>query len=107
MTNPQFEYAYHWLRDTALYLQRPNHLARNRRHVTEIDTGRPGFASQLRLVALEALGSEGSLLVHKAIAALAVVGTIEDLPHLELVAAAHRNVVRTAIFEIEHSSPAG
>jgi len=105
--DPQFEYAYHYLRDTAFYLQRPFHLARNRQRVTETDAGRPGFAVQLRLVALDALRSEDPLLDHKGIAALAVVGVVEDIPHLEQLVAVHPDVTRTAIFEIEHSPPAG
>ena len=105
--NPEFEYAYHWLRDTAVFLQRPFDLHLNREWIEDIEGGRPGFAAQLRLVALDALGSENDLLVHKAVAALAIVGERSDIPPLRIVEPRHAKAVRTAVFEIEHATPAG
>ena len=104
--DPLYEYAHHWLRGTAVYLQRPFDLELNKRWITDIEGGRPGFARQLRLVALNALEDGDWLLVHKAIAALAAVGEAADVPRLQAVAALHEKEVRTAIFEIEHGAPA-
>jgi hypothetical protein len=104
--DPLFEYAHHWLRGTAVRLYRPFDLALNRRLVRDVEAGRPGFAVQLRLVALDALRSEDRDLVHKGIAALAVVGSPVDCVRLESVSVEHAIAVRTAIFEIEHAAPA-
>ena len=105
--DPEFEYAYHWLRDTAVRLYRPFDLSFNRRRVEEIEAGRPGFAGQLRLAALNAIQSGDRELVHKGIAALAIVGEHPDCRALEAVPPEHARTARTAIFEIEHNSHAG
>jgi hypothetical protein len=65
------EYAEIWLRKTALRLGHPNCHALNAHWIAEVDSGRPGFGAQLRLVARDALGSVDSSWVEKGIAALA------------------------------------
>ena len=105
--DPEFEYAYLWLRGMPLYLKRPIDLTHNRRRIAEIEDGRPGFSGHLRQVALDALASDDWIMVHKAIAALAIVGERYDVPRIEAVASAHRKAAGTAIFEIEHAPAAG
>ena len=105
--DPLFEYAYHWLRDTAVRLYRPFDITLNRRWVRDIEVGRPGFCAQLRLVALDALQSQNAELIHKGIAALAVVGCAADLGRLASVSPEYAVAARTAIFEIEHSERSG
>jgi hypothetical protein len=87
-------------------LYRPFDISLNRRRVRDIEQGRPGFAVQLRLVALDTLQSEDAELVHRAIAALAVVGSPADVERLASLPPQHLKAARTAIFEIEHSAPA-
>jgi hypothetical protein len=105
--NVLFEYAYHWLRASAVRLYRPFDMTLTRDWVSAIEGGRPGFAFQLRLVALDALRSDDPQLVHKAIAALAVVGERADCVQLRAVSGVHAVAARTAIFELEHSAHAG
>jgi len=104
--DPLFEYANHWLRATAIRLYRPFDLSANRLRVREIEEGRPGFAAQLRLVALKALHDADPSIVHKGIATLAVVGEVRDVDELEAVPPDHAKAARTAIFEIEHTAHA-
>jgi hypothetical protein len=104
--DPLREYAQFWLERTAVRLGQPNWHRLNRYWIENIESGRPGFAAQLRLVALDALGSEDATWAEKGVAALAVVGHPEDLDRLAAYSerrggAASKNA-RTAIFEIEH-----
>ena len=100
------EYVEHWFRHTAMRVGKPEWLERNAVWVQQAAEGRPGFADELRNIALEALQNSERELVHRALAALAVIGSSEDLgaigqfttSHDEWLAAA----ARTAAFEIEH-----
>ena len=102
------EYAHHWLRRTALTLGHPNWLPLSRLLITQIERGRPGFADQLRQAALDALEGDDPGLQHRAVAALAVVGTPADIPSLRRAGrragAPLEQYARTAIFEIEQST---
>jgi hypothetical protein len=73
---------------------------------SNIESGRPGFAAELRIVARDALGSSDLAWVEKGIAALAVVGQTEDLELLAECGVHHGGSaainVRTAMFEIKH-----
>ncbi|MGH7624982.1 MAG: hypothetical protein ACREOJ_06675 [Gemmatimonadaceae bacterium] len=104
--DPLFEYAHHWLRATAVRLYRPFDILLTRLRVREIDEGRPGFAAQLRLVALQALHDDNPSVVHRGIAALAVVGEVGDVEALKAVPPEQARAARTAIFEIEHTANA-
>jgi hypothetical protein len=104
------EYAQFWLERTAVRLGHPNWHQLNRSWIENVERGRPGFAAQLRLVALDALGAEDATWAEKGVAALAVVGQVEDLGRLAAYgerrgAAAGKNA-RTAMFEIEHRATA-
>lgn len=108
--NPLREYAKFWLERTAVRLGHPNWHRLNEYWIENIESGRPGFAAQLRLVALDALGADDAAWAEKGVAALAVVGRLEDLDRLaaygESRGAATGKNARTAMFEIEHRAPA-
>ena len=108
--NPLREYAEHWLTSTAVRLNNPRDHRLNTDWISDIEGGRPGFSAQLRQVALDALNSDDRVWTQKGIAALAVVGQVEDL--VALAACRSRagsdvaSSARTAMFEIEHRAPA-
>jgi len=103
---PLREYAEHWFKHTALRVGHPNWLKLNARWVRDVADARPGFTAELREVALEALRASDRELVHRALAALAVVGTVTDLPTVDPFASSDDTYVagaaRTAAFEIQH-----
>ena len=105
--DPLREYAQFWLERTAVRLGHPNWHKLNKYWIENIESGRPGFAAQLRLVALDALAGEDAAWAEKGVAALAVVGRPEDLRRLAAYAERRRSSgtgthARTAMFEIEH-----
>ena len=108
--DPLREYAQFWLERTAVRLGHRNWHHLNQYWISNVESGRPGFAAQLRLVACDALESDDTAWALKGIAALAVVGQPDDLGRLAAcgdrlggLAAKH---ARTAMFEIEHRAPA-
>ncbi len=100
------EYAHFWLDRTAVRLGHPNWYRLIQHWTSNIESGRPGFAAELRLVARDALGSRDLAWVEKGIAALAVVGQTEDLELLAECGEHHGGSAainaRTAMFEISH-----
>ena len=71
----------------------------------EADEARPGFAEQLRAVALEALSGSNTDLARRGLAALSVVGTGADLAAIEAIGAGSDGIAadaRYAAFEIKH-----
>ena len=108
--DPLREYAHFWLERTAIRLGHPNWLRLAAHWIADVEAGRPGFAARLREVARDVIAGDDVGLVHKGVAALAVVGTAEDLPALARAGEAHGGLVathaRTAAYEIEHRAPA-
>jgi|GEM_PF-6741421 len=108
--DPLREYAQFWIEGTALQLGHPNWHELHRYWISNIESGRPGFAAQLRLAARDLLEGESYGLAVKAIAALAVVGDEEDVVSLRAAAARFGSeaakAAYTAIFEIEHRARA-
>jgi len=100
------EYADHWFKHTALRIGHVNWLQVNARRVSDVAEARPGFAAELREVALAALGGTDRELVHRALATLAVVGTEPDLAAIDAFTNSPDSWVagaaRTASFEIRH-----
>lgn len=80
-------------------------IERNRAWIAEQVTLHPGFGDALRHIALEALGSEQPLDVRRALSALAVLGTDDDVPRLRAVASERGGIVArdagAALQEIE------
>ena len=102
------EYAEHWFAHTSLRIDTPFLLKHVHESVRRVADARPGFASELREIALATLGSAERDLVHRALAALAVVGRSEDLAAISVLTTSHDSWIagaaRTAKFEIEHSA---
>lgn len=80
-------------------------LERNRTWIEEEASRHPGFGDALRTIALDALGSDESFDVRRALSALAVLGTPDDVPRLREVANERGGVVArdagAAVSEIE------
>jgi hypothetical protein len=104
--NPLRDYVEHWFAHTALRTGRPNWLKLTEQWITDVAGARPGFAAELRQVAREALSSSERDLVHRGLAALAVVGTKEDLSAIESLLTNPDSYISgaasTARFEIVH-----
>src|SRR5262245_41140982 len=73
------EYAEHWFAHTSLRIDTPYRLGSVHETIGGVANARPGFGSELRRIALDALGSADRELVHRALAALAVVGSTQDV----------------------------
>jgi len=103
---PLREYAEHWFAHTDLRIERPNSLILSKNWIGQVASARPGFDAELRQIALAALNSLQRVLVHRGLAALAVIGTAEDLPAIEpLMPNPDPYISRaasTAHFEIAH-----
>jgi hypothetical protein len=104
--NPLREYAEHWFAHTALRTGRPNWLTLSAQWIGDVTKARPGFDTELRHIAIEALNSSDRERVHRGLAALAVLRTAEDLAAIEpLMASADSYIsgaASTAQFEILH-----
>jgi len=102
------EYAEHWFAHTSLRIETPFLLKHVHKTVREVADARPGFASELREIALARLASSERGLVHRALAALAVVGRAEDLAAISVLTASRDSWIAgaaaTAAFEIEHNA---
>jgi hypothetical protein len=102
------EYAEHWFAHTSLRINTPFLLKNVHRTVREVADARPGFSSELREIAMAALGSSERELVHRALAALAVVGQPEDLVAIRALTESPDSWIAgaagTAAFEIEHGA---
>jgi hypothetical protein len=86
-------------------------IARNRSWIEEQVRLHPGFGDALRSIALEALESEQSLDVRRAMSALAVLGTSADVPRIRAVADGRGGLLArdagAAVHEIEKYQRAG
>jgi hypothetical protein len=80
-------------------------IERNRSWIEEQASLHPGFGDALRSIALDALESEQPLDVRRALSALAVLGTDDDVPRLREVATERGGIVArdagAAVEEIE------
>ena len=83
MLTPLREYAEHWFAHTDLRLHPPRLLNQTTQWIQELTHARPGFDAELRTVALASLRSSDRVLVHRALAALAVLGRPDDLVMIE------------------------
>jgi hypothetical protein len=98
-------YADHFLRHTAIRIERPRFLDHAIEWIWRIEEGRPGFVAALRTVALAAL-REDAVAASAAVGALAVVGQPEDVDVIHRAATRFGGRVKrdamTATFEITH-----
>jgi hypothetical protein len=98
------DYVRHWFEHHPLGTSIPTALALARKWIEETAQARPGFAEQLRAVALEALSNPDPALAHRGLVALSVVGTGEDLARIEPLGAGTDDLAaaaRYAAFEIK------
>jgi len=104
--NPLRDYVEHWFAHTALRTGRPHWLKLTEQWINDVASARPGFETELRQVALAALNSSQRDLIHRGLAALAVVGNSEDLPAIESLLTSSDSYISgaasTARFEIAH-----
>ena len=100
------EYAAHWFAHTSLRIDTPYRLGVVHETVRGVANARPGFAPELRSIALDALGRTDRELVHRALAVLAVLGCPEDLAAIAPLTESEDSWIggaaRAARFEIEH-----
>jgi hypothetical protein len=99
------DYVRHWFAHHALRTTTPTLRAGVRKWIAQADEARPGFAEQLRHVALEALAGSDRELVRRGLVALSVVGTEADLATLETFGTGSDGIAadaRYAAFEIQH-----
>ena len=87
-------------------LTRPRFIDFQREHIEEITSGNATFPAHLRQVSLEALDSEDSALLRRALTCLAIVGAHADVPAIQrLLGHGDADVAKdakTAAFEIKH-----
>jgi hypothetical protein len=98
------QYAGQWLREARPPTGQRGWGRLLRATIQNTETARPGFASALRLAALDELRDTDPIAARKTIAILAIVGTAEDVPTLRALASNQRGLVddvRTAVCEIE------
>jgi hypothetical protein len=98
------DYVRHWFAHHALRTSPPSVRGLARQWIEETAEARPGFAEQLRAVALEALSGSDSTLVRRGLVALSVVGTDDDLAAIEVLGEGNDGVAadaRYAAFEIK------
>lgn len=104
--DPLHDYVQHWFEHTALRIGPPGWLDLNARRIADVASARPGFTSVLRAIALDRLGTSDRELSHRALAALAVVGTRSDLARIESLSTSPdtwiAGAAKTAAFEIAH-----
>jgi len=100
------EYAEHWFAHTALRIDRPNGLTLSAQWIGQVTGARPGFDAELRQIALAALNGSQRELVHRGLAALAVIGGPEDVDAIQALVKNPdpyiAGAASTARFEIAH-----
>jgi hypothetical protein len=98
------DYVRHWFAHHALRTTTPTLRALARKWIEQADEARPGFAEQLRIVALDAISGSDPDLARRGLVALSVVGTEVDLAMIEGIGAGINGLAadaRYAAFEIK------
>ena len=98
------DYVRHWFENHALTTATQTLRAASRKWIEEAAEARPGFADELRKVAMEALSDTNRQLASRGLIALSVVGTPSDLPSIEALGRGSDRVAadaRFAAFEIK------
>ena len=103
---PLRTYAEHWFQHTAVSIGTKFLFQASRKRIEDIEAARPGFAQHLRAVALGHLSGNDATTVRRALAALAIVGTIDDIQQINALTESSDPMIsgaaRFARFELEH-----